>query len=60
MARRCNPTHASCCGMVPPLIGTCLAGSIGHGAGPFQVAGCLLAGWMVGSLINDLFGTSTI
>ena len=39
VARRCNPTHACCCGMVPHLIGTCLAGSIGHGAGPFPVAG---------------------
>ena len=35
VARRCNPTHACCCGMVPRLIGTGLAGSIGHGAGPF-------------------------
>ena len=39
VARRCNPTHACCCGMVPRLIGTGLAGSIGHGAGPFPVAG---------------------
>ena len=39
VARRCNPTHAYCCGMVPRLIGTGLAGSIGHGAGPFPVAG---------------------
>ena len=34
VARQCNPTHAYCCGMV----GTDLAGSIGHGAGPFPVA----------------------
>ena len=33
VARRCNPTHACCCGMVPRPFGTCLAGSIGHGAG---------------------------
>ena len=33
------PTHACCCGMVPRSFGTCLAGSIGHGAGPFPVAG---------------------
>ena len=39
VARRCNPSHACCCGMVPRLIGTGLAGSIGHGAGPFPVAG---------------------
>ena len=44
VARRCNPTHACCCGMVPRtrvprLMGTSLAGSIGHGAGPFPVAG---------------------
>ena len=39
VARRCNPTHACCCGMVTRLIGTSLAGSIGHGAGPFPVAG---------------------
>ena len=31
--------HRSCCGMVPRPFGTCLAGSIGHGAGPFPVAG---------------------
>ena len=31
VARRCNPTHACCCGMVPRLFGTCLAGSSGHG-----------------------------
>ena len=40
VARRCNPTHACCCGMVRRPIGTCLAGSIGHGTGPFPVAGC--------------------
>ena len=28
-----------CCGMVPRLIGTCLEGSIGHGAVAFPVAG---------------------
>ncbi len=52
VARGCNPTDACCCGIVPRLIGTCLAGSIGHGAGPSPVAG-----W---TLINYLFGTSTI
>ena len=40
VARRCNPTHACCCGVVPRLFGICLAGSISGGAGPF-----LLAGW---------------
>ena len=48
VARRCNPTHACCCGMVPRLSGTCLAGSTGHGTIP--------GSWMVGSLINYLFG----
>ena len=39
VARRYNPTHACCCDMVPRLFGTGLAGSIGHGAGPFPVDG---------------------
>ena len=39
LARRCNPTHACCCSMVLRLIGTCLAGSNGYGAGPFPGAG---------------------
>ena len=30
VARRCNPTHACCCGMVPRPFGTCLASSIGR------------------------------
>ena len=34
---------ASCCGIFPCLFGTCLAGSIGNGAGPFP------GSWMVGS-----------
>ena len=38
----CNPTHACCCDMVPRPFGTCLAVSIGHGAGPFPVAGWVL------------------
>ena len=33
VARRCNPTNACCCGMVPRLFGT-----LGHGAGPFPAA----------------------
>ena len=39
VARRCNPTDVCSCCMVPRLIGTYLACSIGHGAGPFRVGG---------------------
>ena len=39
VARRCNSTHACCCGIVPRLFGTCLAGSVGPGARPFPVSG---------------------
>ena len=59
VARRCNPTQACCCGMVPRSFGTCLAGSIGHGAGPFPVAGWW-GPWSRTCLVRRWFGSATV
>ena len=52
VARRCNPTHACCCG---PASDRNLFSRL-HWPWGRSIPGS----WMVGSLINDLFGTSTI
>ena len=56
VARRCNHTHACCCGMVHGPASDRNRFSRHHWPRGRSIPGS----WMVGSLINDLFWTSTI